>query len=114
MNLSISSSLVCDRSMSQDQEEIRRFSFGLEADERTFTEVEVCEKTFTFKISTDIRPAIGSNYWNKKSQQQAAAAALRRASFNALASRKTLNIKFPFHLKSKRLSSSFSSLQQPI
>jgi len=72
---------------SLSQEEIRRFSFGLEADERSFTEVEVCEKTFTFKISTDIRPAIGPNYWNNKSGEQAAAAALRRASFNALASR---------------------------
>jgi hypothetical protein len=45
-----------DRSLSQE-EEIRRFSFGLDPD--TFTEVEICEKTFSFKISTDIRPLPG-------------------------------------------------------
>ncbi|XP_032793527.2 high affinity cGMP-specific 3',5'-cyclic phosphodiesterase 9A isoform X2 [Daphnia magna] len=45
-----------ERSFSQE-EEIRRFSFGLDAD--TFTEVEICEKTFSFKISTDIRPLPG-------------------------------------------------------
>lgn len=47
---------MADRSFSQE-EEIRRFSFGLDAD--TFTEVEICEKTFSFKISTDIRPLPG-------------------------------------------------------
>ncbi|KAI9560111.1 hypothetical protein GHT06_014121 [Daphnia sinensis] len=45
-----------ERSFSQE-EEIRRFSFGLDPD--TFTEVEICEKTFSFKISTDIRPLPG-------------------------------------------------------
>ena len=44
------------------QEEIRRFSFGLDAD--TFTEVDVCEKTFSFKISTEIRP---SSQWTSHS-----------------------------------------------
>lgn len=50
-----------DRSLSQE-EEIRRFSFGLDPD--TFTEVEICEKTFSFKISTDIRPLPG---WSSSS-----------------------------------------------
>ncbi|XP_057365554.1 high affinity cGMP-specific 3',5'-cyclic phosphodiesterase 9A-like [Daphnia carinata] len=50
-----------ERSLSQE-EEIRRFSFGLDPD--TFTEVEVCEKTFSFKISTDIRPLPG---WSNNS-----------------------------------------------
>jgi len=58
------------------QEEIRRFSFGLDAD--TFTEVEVCEKTFSFKISTEIRP---SSQWSSHSS-----AFSRRASLAVMSS----------------------------
>ena len=65
-----------NRSLSQE-EEIRRFSFGLDPD--TFTEVEVCEKTFSFKISTDIRPLPGwSNSGNNNGKQPSSA--FRRAS----------------------------------
>ena len=60
------------------QEEIRRFSFGLDAD--TFTEVEVCEKTFSFKISTEIRP---SSQWSSHSS------AFRRASLAVMSSCKS-------------------------
>lgn len=62
------------RSFSQE-EEIRRFSFGLDPD--TFTEVEVCEKTFSFKISTDIRPAQG---WNNNSSGTGSSSASTAAS----------------------------------
>lgn len=68
---------------SLSQEEIRRFSFGLEPDDfldeedgsdgpnHLFTEVEVCEKTSSFLISTIRQPAAAAAAgnvasWNKK------------------------------------------------
>lgn len=72
--------VICLWHRSLSQEEIKRFSFGRDPAElngddddgqlRTFTEVEVCEKTSSYMISTirqpNTSPSLSFAAWNKK------------------------------------------------